>query len=157
MLKRYFFLLVTLAVFSCSYESEKSGSIEELQQALILFNKAFEVGDVLTLEQMITESYVHTNSSWKSFGKETWLGYMKSRKALLESGELVLSRYEMQEQSIEMLDGSAIVTGKFVMEGEEKGVAFRKEIRVTNFWTIDQGKWKRAGFHDTRIEGQTGS
>ena len=150
MMKRILFLIVILSIVSCSTSNKQSGLIE-LRESINLFNKAFEQADNRTLAQMITDNYVHTNSSWKSFGKEEWLGYMEKRKDRIESGELKISNYRTEELEIELMGQSAIVTGKIVMDGVEDGESFHKEIRITNFWVVDEGIWKRAGFHDTRI------
>jgi len=151
MMKRSLFLLVILTVISCN-EINENATREKLEQTLQSFNKAFETANVEMLKLMISENYTHTNGSWKSFGKENWLGFMKSRKMRIENGELQINSYEMKELRIEMYELSAFVTGKIVMQGIENGVDFEKEIRISNFWVIENGEWKRAGFHDTRIE-----
>ncbi len=151
MMKRALLPLVIATVLSCS-QKQDTASQETLVLAVKNFNEAFERGDVERLDQLITENYVHTNGSWKAFGKNEWLEYMRKRRARIDSGELQLSTYRMDDLNIEMHKTSAFVTGKIVMEGTENGESFKKEIRVSNFWVNKDGQWKRAGFHDTRIE-----
>lgn len=151
MLKRSVFLLVIITLTACS-KNDNNAQREKLEEALRVFNTAFETVDIETLDQMITDNYVHTNGSWEAFGKETWLGYMKKRKAKTESGELLVSRYEMTDLNVEMYEKSAFVVARFITEGREGSTLFKKQIRVSNLWVIEGGKWKRAGFHDTLIE-----
>ncbi|MEP1095785.1 MAG: nuclear transport factor 2 family protein [Cyclobacteriaceae bacterium] len=151
MMKRSLFLLVIATVISC-VKNDSGASRSTLEQALQEFNAAFEQANVEVLDQMISKNYVHTNGSWKSFGREDWLGYMKKRKVEITTGELQVTKYEMREVEIEMHGSSAIITGKFLYEGVQKGISFEREIRVTNLWVIENEKWKRAGFHDTRIK-----
>ena len=148
MMKRFLFLSVVFILFSCSKQEE----IPSLEEALNRFNMAFENADVEVLASMIAENYVHTNSSWKSFGKDKWLGYMQKRKERIQNGELKIESYKLEELSIEYHGTTAIVTGKIVSSGVDNGEVFASEIRISNFWVIREGAWKRAGFHDTRIE-----
>lgn len=151
MMKRALFLLVIATVISCSQKQEFV-SQEDLEIAIQSFNEAFEKGEVEKLDELITENYSHTNGSWKAFGKKEWLDYMTKRKARIDNGELKLSIYRMDDLAIEMHTTSAFITGKIVIEGVENGEPFTREIRVSNFWVNEGGQWKRAGFHDTRIE-----
>ena len=151
MMKRALFLLVLVSVISCNKKQEIP-DLEDLQVTLKIFNEAFEKGDVEKLDQLITENYSHTNGSWKAFGKKEWLEYMRKRRVRLENGELKLCIYRMEDLNIEMNQTSAYVTGRIVMEGVENNEPFERQIRVSNLWLIEGGKWKRAGFHDTRIE-----
>lgn len=153
MMKRCLFLLVPIFMFSCA-EKSTTATKETLEQAIVDFNRAFEDADVEKLGQMITSNYVHTNGSWKSFGREKWLEYMEARKERIENGDLRMDVYEMKDLNIEMHGNSAFVTGKFHLTGLENGEPFDKEVRISNFWLIDEGQWKRAGFHDTRIESE---
>ena len=151
MMKRTLFLLVIATVISCTQKREVP-SQEDLESALTSFNEAFEKADVETLDQLTTKNYVHTNGSWKAFGKREWLEYMTKRKVRIDNGELKLSIYRMEDLAIEMHKTSAFITGKIVIDGVENGEPFHREIRVSNFWVNEGGQWKRAGFHDTRIE-----
>ncbi|MEP5614419.1 MAG: nuclear transport factor 2 family protein [Cyclobacteriaceae bacterium] len=151
MLKRSLFLLVIITLIACT-KNDSTAQREKLEEALRVFNTAFETVDIATLDQMITNNYVHTNGSWEAFGKETWLGYMKNRKAKLESGDLLVSKYEMTDLNIKMHEKSAFVVARFITAGREDTTFFNKQIRVSNLWVIEDGEWKRAGFHDTMIE-----
>ncbi len=143
------FILLIIA-FGCSLK--EAAPISELHKAIQTFNEAFVAGDTLVLADMITENYVHTNSSWKSFGKEKWLSYMVSRREKIDSGVLEVRTYEMDEYSIEQYENTAIVTARISSAGTENGIEFDKQFRVTNLWIYDGSRWLRAGFHDTPIQ-----
>ena len=145
--------LIIIVLTSCStYTTEKSPNRDDLYRALDSFNLAFEKGDISQLASMITDNYVHTNGSWRSFGKEKWLGYMRDRKAKIEQGDLIIHSYSTQEVDVQWYGQSAIVTAKITSSGIEDGLAFSKEFRVTNIWVYEGQRWKRAGFHDTPID-----
>ncbi|MEO9869619.1 nuclear transport factor 2 family protein [Ekhidna sp.] len=148
-------LTIFIAFLTYSCVSKTEGSIADLEVAIQEFNDAFEKGDTLQLSSMITNNYVHTNSSWKSFGKSQWMKYMKARSKKLQRGELIIHQYMMEEVSIESHDQTAIVTAKILSSGEEDGVSFEKAFRVTNLWVYDGSRWLRAGFHDTAIKKPT--
>ncbi len=121
-------------------------------KAVERFNTAFETGDLSTLDEMTTDDYTHTNGSSKAFGKESWFNYLRNRTAELQNGQLAISVYSFTEVETTMYDQSAMVTGVVSVSGTRNGESFSNKLRVTNFWVVRDGNWKRAGFHDTRIE-----
>lgn len=150
MVKRFLSLAVIFFILSCNVEHRLEHR-DGLLEAVNNFNEAFKIADVEKLGSLVTENYVHTNSTWKSFGKDQWLGYIESRKAKIEKGELEITSYEMQDLEMVVHGQSALVTGKIVSKGLELGVPFQSVFRVSNYWVYEQGTWKRAGFHDTKI------
>ena len=145
-MKRFLLLLVGCATLSCSSHHDTS-----LEEAIASFNSAFKDGDVEILSSSITSNYVHTNGTWKSFGKSKWLEYMEGRAEKLKNGRLLITSYSMEELAIQYHGNSALVTGKITSEGIEDGSSFHKEFRVTNLWGYHEGRWLRAGFHDCSI------
>ncbi|MEQ8426107.1 MAG: nuclear transport factor 2 family protein [Cyclobacteriaceae bacterium] len=152
----FFLSLISLFILSCNKEvTQKSDPLEEraqLMERIEEFNAAFGSGDVDKLELMITDNYLHTNGYSKAIGKSDWLAYLVTRKKELESGELIVKNYKMEETEIEFHNDMAIVTAKIsfstITPNEEK----ENEMRVTNVWVQEEGVWKRAAFHDTRIK-----
>ncbi len=151
MMKRVLFFMVVLSVLSCQ-DSAVQPDEPGLLEALETFNQAFANADVETLDQMITSNYIHTNSNSKSFGREPWLNYLKGRQSKIADGTLTVQEYRLDDREIAFHGNTAIVTGKIVMSGVEDSNTFSREIRVTNIWVNEKGQWKRAGFHDTRIQ-----
>ena len=103
------------------------------------------------LRQLVTDQYIHTNGHSAPIRKESWFEYLERRAIELESGELVVENYHMDDIKIEMYSNAAIVMAHVsftsIVNDERKENAFR----VTNIWVNESGQWKRAGFHDTRI------
>ena len=147
-MKRVLFLIVGLLMISCSIQSVD----RQLEISVNEFNTAFETANVSTLKAMITEDYVHTNSSWKSFGKETWLTYVNERAKKIQDGSLTIHTYFMDEIDIRHHGTAAIVTGRISVDGTENGMHFSKQFRVTQLWILEHERWLRAGFHDTPVQ-----
>ncbi|WP_424962513.1 nuclear transport factor 2 family protein [Ekhidna sp.] len=145
-------LAICLILLATSCTTQNVPSEKGLVAAINEFNQVYESGAADKLASMITDNYVHTNAAWKSFGKETWLGYMKKRSNQINNGTLVIESYEMDELWIEMHDDAAIVTARISSSGIEDGVRFDKKFRVSNLWIYDGSRWLRAAFHDTIIE-----
>lgn len=131
-------------------ELEKSK--DELLKTISKFNKAFQNGNVSILESMITENYLHTNGNSKSIGKKNWLNYLSKRENEINSGNLDVIQYEMDEIKIEFYNNMAIVTGKVAVSNKKKEEIQKNEYRITNVWVNEDGNWKRAGFHDGKIK-----
>lgn len=73
MMKRSLFLLVIITLTACS-KTDRNAKREELEEALRVFNTAYETVDPATLDQMITNNYVHTNGKLgKPLGKRLGL------------------------------------------------------------------------------------
>jgi ketosteroid isomerase-like protein len=145
-------LTIFLVSASISCTNQQALSETDLRVAIDQFNEAFEKGDVEMLSALTTENYVHTNGSWKSFGKGTWIEYMEGRSKKISNGTLIIESYEMEELSIEMHNDAAIATTQISTTGVEDGITFNKKFRVSNVWIYDGSRWLRAGFHDTMIE-----
>ncbi len=146
------FALICLFISSCQSTKHTEGSLEELKSTLSSFNEAFSSGDLEYLDKHTTNNYTHTNSSSKAFGKASWFKYLRGRKSNIENGTLIMEKYEMSETDIQLYTNSAIITGKVLTKGINNQEPFERSLRVTHYWVFEEGLWKRAGFHDTRIE-----
>nr|WP_299383646.1 nuclear transport factor 2 family protein [Allomuricauda sp.] len=124
----------------------------KLPEAVQTFNNAFKTGDVETLGSMITENYVHTNGTSKSIGKSNWLGYLSQRSESIANGELEVLDYEMGDMEMVHHDGFAIVTGRVLTKNRVGQDTVEQQFRVTHLWVQENGQWKRAGFHDGKIQ-----
>ncbi|MEP1033948.1 nuclear transport factor 2 family protein [Ekhidna sp.] len=149
-MKLFCTLTLLIITFGCSEKVEPSR--RDLNSAIELFNEAYVTADTSALARMITDNYVHTNNTWKSFGKEKWLSYMSARRKNIAAGILEVRTYLMDEYAVEQFENSAIVTARIKSSGIENGVEFTKQFRITTLWIYDGSRWLRAGFHDTVID-----
>ncbi|WP_303317883.1 nuclear transport factor 2 family protein [Flavivirga abyssicola] len=130
-------------------ENEKIALLNRVEA----FNTAFKVCNIAKLESMLTENYRHTNGISKPIDKRAWVNYLRTRKAQIEKGELVVNTYEMKDTEVELYNNhTAILTAKIVVSSKKQGEIQNNEYRVTNIWIKDDGIWKRAGFHDGKIQ-----
>ena len=124
---------------------------ENLLIAIAKFNKAFQEGNVVVLESMITENYLHTNGNSKSINKKDWINYLRNREREIKTGNLEVIMHKIDEMEIEIYGDMAIVTGKITVSSKKKEEIQKNEYRITNVWINETGDWKRAGFHDGKI------
>ena len=159
-MKRLQFFSFTLTLFvhlmGCVVEKTEEVDTEKLKgkltESIQRFNEAFQKGNIEVLESLITKNYIHTNGNSKSIGKREWLNYLEKRNQDIESGNLEITSYEMDELELEYYDKAAIVTGRIQVSSIHNNQAQHKEYRVTNIWVYEAGTWKRAGFHDGVIK-----
>ncbi|WP_422858960.1 nuclear transport factor 2 family protein [Flagellimonas sp. S174] len=116
------------------------------------FNKAFSEGDLNVLDSMTTANYLHTNSSSEVIGKKDWFNYLEKRSKRLQSGEIEVLDYKLDETKVEYHGNSAIVTGKVTVKVKDSLGSKENQYRITNLWVYENGTWKRAGFHDGKIK-----
>jgi len=132
--------------------SPRANPQEEVEAAIAAFDRAFRAADVAALDALLTEGYVHINGrSGALLSRAEWLRWVGSRRAALDSGELVIESYEVRQLSIRMYERAAVVTGEVESSGLRDGSPFSSVVRFSNFWVLDGGRWRRAAFHDTPV------
>ncbi|GAA4274830.1 nuclear transport factor 2 family protein [Aquimarina gracilis] len=153
-MKKYHYIksiiIITILLVSqfVNSQEEKKDVLETIEE----FNTAFKEGNVDKLSSMITKDYIHTNSNAKPIDKETWLAYLKKRKEEIDTQKLEVHSYEMNETKIQQYDNMVIVSAKITTSSTKNGILTTNEYRVTNIWVLEDGAWKRAGFHDGKIK-----
>jgi hypothetical protein len=145
-------LLPFLFIACASPERKKQKEILSLQNTLEVFNTAFKEGNLPLLDSLTTNDYMHTNGDDRAISKERWINYLENRSNDIASGVLKVDKYQLLEQEIKMYENSALVTGLIITSGFTNGSPFNHQIRVSNFWIKENNTWKRAGFHDTRVQ-----
>lgn len=146
------FCLVWILGCQTTTESDTKHKKETLIKQIETFNNAFKEGNTELLASMITDNYVHTNGNSKAIHKENWINYLSKRQKEIESGELTVRNYEMKDTEIQLYQETAIVTSKIIVSTVKSDRLHQNEFRVTNIWVLENGIWKRAGFHDGKIK-----
>lgn len=142
-MKRKFFLIL-FTIMSCNVSQNDERT--ELEGAIERFNTAFAQSQTQVLEGMLTTNYRRTNSSKKAIDKQNWLSYISKRNKQITAGDLQILEYTMDELEIQMYHNSAHVTKTL-----RNDTIIENQYRVTHLWVIENGEWKRAGFHDGKI------
>lgn len=141
---------------ACKAPQQRQPSQEEvkaeLREAIDAFNRAFAEADTSQLKTMLTEDYQHSNSYYEAIGKNTWLEYVGQRKADLDSGEMELLNYALDQEQIQVIGNTGILSGRIRVESRLGTDTTEAAYRITNVWIKEEGKWKRAAFHDGRIK-----
>lgn len=143
-----------LLFWGCIGENERNTpqpDKRELEKSIERFNMAFAEGNLIVLDSLTTENYLHTNSNSRAIGKSDWFNYLKKRNKELESGTVQVLDYRLEETRIEHHTNCAILTGKVTVKVKDSSGIKTNNYRITNLWVIEDGTWKRAGFHDTKI------
>lgn len=146
------FNLIWILLLSCSPNPKNKVPYNELTITIKKFNKAFAEGNLAVLDSLTTDNYLHTNGNAKVITKDKWFNYLKKRNKQLESGVLKVLEYNFTEQKIELHGTTAIVTGKVTVVTQDSLGSKKNQYRITNIWAYEKSQWKRAGFHDGKIE-----
>jgi ketosteroid isomerase-like protein len=149
-------VVLFLILCLCSFGQDSAAiavkdSRQQIQDAVRRFSKAFVEADVAILDMLLSEDYIHTNSTGSVLNKQQWLEYIKNRRAELEAGRLEIESYENTDLRIRVHGESAIVTGNNVAKGKIEGKSFVTQLRFTHLWIRQSGQWKRVAFHDSSI------
>ncbi len=128
----------------------------QVRAVVASFGRAYNEADVPALEALLEEKYMHVNgSSGNVIDRDGWLKWVKSRRAELESGALVVSNYRIEDLRVVVHGEAAVVTGVAVAAGRRQGVPYDSQVRFTNVWVHRGGSWRRAAFHDSPLQVET--
>jgi len=131
---------------------QQPASEKELRLAVSDFGRAFASADVSALQLLLTEDYTHVNgSSGNVITRDQWLGWVASRRAELDAGTLVIETYTVEDLRVQLYGETAVVSGIVRSRGLNGGTPFDSNIRFTNVWVLEEGVWRRAAFHDSRL------
>jgi uncharacterized protein (TIGR02246 family) len=123
---------------------------DDLLAAVERFGDAYRDGEVEVLAGMLTEDYVHTNSSSTPIGREKWLAWVSTRRTALDEGRLRVLEYENTDIRVVRHGDAAVVTGRNRTVSEESGATKTSSLRFTMVWVKTESGWKRAAFQDCR-------
>ena len=146
-------LILYICIISCTDSKEVSEVNLEtsLLETIDHFNHAFEKGNLSAIDTLVTENYINTNGHSKPIGKEDWFKYLRKRTLDLNSGDLEIISYEMTDTKIEITGNVAVVSGKIKVSSKTEQTIKNNIYSVTTIWIFENGLWKRAGFHDTKV------
>lgn len=142
-------LFTLLFLYGCPDDAKSKRAI--LEVTIEKFNNAFKNGDTAILETMITDNYRHSNGTSQAIDKKTWINYLKKRERQLRTGEFEIIEYKMDQIDMQLFDNSALVTGRVIVKSRKNDSITNNAYRVTHLWILEEGSWKRAGFHDGKI------
>ena len=115
------------------------------------FGDAFVAADANKLGEMLTDDYVHSGPTGSVRTQQEWLSWVASRREAIDSGAFRIDTYENDELIVRIHGDTAIVSGRNSATGMRDGQRFSWRIRFTNVWVKQEGQWRRAAFHDSRI------
>ena len=151
-------VLTLLLVFNVSFctdfttDETAAPDTQQLLETIKLFNQAFQHGNLTVLDSLTTDDYTHTNGNSKAIGKKRWFAYLSNRANEIKLGNLEVIDYTMTVREIKVYGNTAIVTGKIEVTQKASGEIQKNAYRVTHIWANLEGSWKRAGFHDGKME-----
>jgi len=130
----------------------QSNSTTEVRNAVSALGRAFAKADVATLQTLLAQGYVHVNGgSGSVLDRDEWLSWITSRRAELDSGQLFIDTYSVEDVEIEVYGNVSVVTGVVYSTGQRNGASFVSRIRFTNGWIKSGDTWRRAAFHDSPL------
>ncbi len=115
------------------------------------FGDAFMAADADKLSDMLTDDYVHSGPTGRVRTKQEWLSWIATRRDAMDSGAFRFDTYENDEFIVRIHGDTAIVSARNRATGLRDGQPFSFRIRFTNVWVKQEGQWRRAAFHDSRI------
>ena len=137
---------VTADLMSAFYPLSDMRSVPEA------FGRAFREADVEQLERLLSDNYIHVNGgSGNVLSRETWLEWVASRRAEIESRELNITEYRIEDVAIVMHGNTAIVVGTVFSSQVKSGALSTLRVRFSNTWIYENSEWRRAAFHDSPI------
>lgn len=102
-------------------------------------------GDVATLDRMLADDFIGISMSGEVHTKAQQLERIRSKR-------LVLTRIDLDDMKVKLVDSVAIVTSQAMVEGTSEGTPVRGRYRYTRIYRrLPSGEWKITSFEATRI------
>jgi hypothetical protein len=129
-------IVASVTVFGAALAEEVDREAE-VRDAVNAFGRAYLEADVPTLKTLLTENYVHVNGrSGNVLNRDDWLKWVRSRRAEIDNGELVVSDFRIEDVKV-VLDGkTAIVIGMVYLSQSRNGNSNTAQIRFSNFMIL---------------------
>jgi hypothetical protein len=136
-----------------SFSADTSALAAEVRARVAAFADAYVRADAGALDSLLARTYVHTNTGAAApIDRATWLGYVGQRRDDLASGRLVVTAYANDDLAVHVYGAAAVVTGRNTTAGVRDGTPFRLDLRFTQVWIVEDGRWRRAVFHDSAVQ-----
>lgn len=136
---------------ACAYaqqEQKHHNKHDEKRQIEALEEKwrtAQLAGDIGTMDQMLADDFIGISMSGQVNTKSQQLDRIRNH-------QLMLSKIQLDDMKIKLLDSVAIVTCQAEVEGTSEGSSMKGVYRYTRVYQhLSTGDWKITSFEATRI------
>ena len=103
------------------------------------------VGDVATMDKMLSDDYIGISMSGQVSTKAQQLDRVRERK-------VQLTRIDLGDMQVKLVGSIAIVTSRAEVEGTNDGVPVKGSYRYTRVYQhLPDGNWKITSFEATRV------
>jgi ketosteroid isomerase-like protein len=124
------------------HKQDVKKEVEALEQR---WRTAQLTGDVATLDRMLADDFIGISMSGEVHTKAQQLERIRSKR-------LVLTRIDLDDMKVKLVDSVAIVTSQALVEGKSEGMPVRGTYRYTRIYRqLPSGEWKITSFEATRI------
>lgn len=142
-----------MVIWGCAETPDTDAS--SVETAVRQFAEAYRDGDVETVESLLADDYIHINSGAAPGDRDSYLAWNRTRAEYLKSGAWSVDTYDLTELQVKLYKSTAIATGRVTATGVRDGTAWSSDVRFTNLWVMENGRWKRAAFHDAAVPVET--
>lgn len=102
-------------------------------------------GDIATMDAMLADDFIGISMSGQVNTKAQQLDRIRSKR-------LVLTRIDLDDMKVKLLDSVAIVTSLAQVEGTNEGVPVKGTYRYTRIYRqLPSGDWKITSFEATHV------
>lgn len=124
------------------HKQDVKKEVEALEQR---WRMAQLTGDVATLDRMLADDFIGISMSGEVHTKAQQLERIRSKR-------LVLTRIDLDDMKVKLVDSVAIVTCQAMVEGTSEGLPVKGKYRYTRVYRqLPNGEWKITSFEATRI------
>ena len=118
--------------------------IDEVEALNRQWMDAYVRRDIGFLERHLADDYVSTFPDGEVFDK-------KGEIEALKSGAVALTAMTPREMNVRVYGDAAVITGRSAIKAQVKGEEIAGELRFTDVWTKQGGRWLAVASQVTRI------
>ena len=117
---------------------------QEVRELELRRFKALTDQDTAALDQILSDGLTYTHSSAHVDTKATYI-------ALIRSGELKYVSIVPDELKVRVYGNAAVITGRAEFKSESHGQAATMQLRFTDTYVRQNGRWQMVAWESTRI------
>jgi uncharacterized protein YciI len=129
---------------STSQDRERGQAEQEIREIETRRFKAMTDQDIAALDRILSDDLTYTHSNARV---DTKAQYISS----IRSGELKYLSILPSELKVRAYGNTAVVTGRAAMKLEIRGQAATMELRFTDTYVLQDGRWQMVTWESTRI------
>jgi ketosteroid isomerase-like protein len=140
-------LFVLFASSFTSADKKADGNNQDAAQQEVTrlegdFYKAYEKGDVATIDRLLAPDYTHNDIRGGLKVRADYMMYINALADQIKAGKVTIVSARMEDLKVRVYGETAVATGRWTAGGQRGGKEDSEQMRFTHVWVKRDGRWQ---------------